>query len=150
MPAENVDRAVATLLAGSGREIATLAIPARPGAAADPDTVKVAVARDGRALYFSRSPIPYFRHGEPAYRKHLGIYAYRASDARASSRRCRPRRWSARNRSSSSGGSRRDIRSGWERRPGTRSAWTRLRTSRREGVRAAKRLSLSAEKEAVT
>ncbi len=79
MPGENVDRAVATLLAGSGREIATLAIAAGPGAAADPDTVKVAVARDGRALYFSRSPIPYFRHGEPSYRKHLGVYAYRAS-----------------------------------------------------------------------
>ena len=44
----------------------------------DPNTVKVAVAADGRALYFSRSPIPYFRQGVPAYRKHLGIYAYRA------------------------------------------------------------------------
>jgi 3-deoxy-manno-octulosonate cytidylyltransferase (CMP-KDO synthetase) len=78
MPAENVDRVVETLLAGNGREIATLAISAPPDAASDPNTVKVAVARDGRALYFSRSAIPFFRHGEPAYRKHLGIYAYRA------------------------------------------------------------------------
>ncbi len=78
MPGENVDRAVETLLAGSGRAIATLAIPAPKEAAADPNTVKVAVARDGRALYFSRSAIPFFRGGEPAYRKHLGIYAYRA------------------------------------------------------------------------
>ena len=36
------------------------------------------MARDGRALYFSRAPIPYFRQGAPAYRKHLGVYAYRA------------------------------------------------------------------------
>ncbi len=84
MPAENVDRVVETLLAGDsdhtrGREIATLAIAAPPGAESDPNTVKVAVAQDGRALYFSRSAIPFFRHGEPAYRKHLGIYAYRAA-----------------------------------------------------------------------
>ncbi len=46
--------------------------------APDPNTVKVAVARDGRALYFSRAPIPYARNGPPAYRKHLGIYGYRA------------------------------------------------------------------------
>ncbi len=78
MPGENVDRAVETLLAGSGRLIATLAIAAGPEAAGDPNAVKAAVARDGRALYFSRSAIPYFRHGAPSYRKHLGIYAYRA------------------------------------------------------------------------
>ncbi len=79
MPAENVDRAVDALFAEPGRSLATLAISAGREAAADPDCVKVAVARDGRALYFSRSPIPYFRNGEPSYRKHLGIYAYRAS-----------------------------------------------------------------------
>ncbi len=79
MPAENVDRAVETLLAGAGRGIATLALPAGGrGRRAIPNTVKVAVAADGRALYFSRSPIPFFRNGEPAYGKHLGIYAYRA------------------------------------------------------------------------
>jgi 3-deoxy-manno-octulosonate cytidylyltransferase (CMP-KDO synthetase) len=78
MPAENLDRAVETLLTGEGRAIATLAIPAPPGAGGDPNVVKVAVARDGRALYFSRAPIPYFREGAPSYRKHLGLYAYRA------------------------------------------------------------------------
>jgi 3-deoxy-manno-octulosonate cytidylyltransferase (CMP-KDO synthetase) len=77
MPAENVDRAVAALLDGPGRALATLAFPMPADSVADPDTVKVAVARDGRALYFSRSPIPYYRQGAPAYRKHLGIYAYR-------------------------------------------------------------------------
>ena len=78
MPAENVDRAVAALSEAPGRQLATLAYPIAANAAADPDTVKVAVARDGRALYFSRSPIPYYRQGPPAYRKHLGIYVYRA------------------------------------------------------------------------
>lgn len=78
MPAENVDRAVATLLRGAAGSIATLVYPIPAAAAADPNSVKVAVARDGRALYFSRAPIPYFRQGAPAYRKHLGIYAYSA------------------------------------------------------------------------
>jgi 3-deoxy-manno-octulosonate cytidylyltransferase (CMP-KDO synthetase) len=78
MSAENIDRAVDTLLEAPERQIATLAVALPASEAPDPNIVKVAVARDGRALYFSRSPIPYFRHGEPAYRKHLGIYAYRA------------------------------------------------------------------------
>jgi 3-deoxy-manno-octulosonate cytidylyltransferase (CMP-KDO synthetase) len=78
MPAENIDRAIAALADGPGRSLATLSWPIAPQAAGDPNTVKVAVAEDGRALYFSRSPIPYYRQGTPAYRKHLGIYAYRA------------------------------------------------------------------------
>lgn len=61
-----------------------------------PDVVKVVVDRGGRALYFSRSPVPYPRdavrtHGslskaleaEPGllklFRKHTGLYAYRRS-----------------------------------------------------------------------
>lgn len=78
MPAENIDLAVETLLASPDREIATVALPIGPTEAQDPNVVKVAVASDGRALYFSRAPIPYPRSGEPAYRKHLGLYAYRA------------------------------------------------------------------------
>ncbi len=45
----------------------------------DPNCVKVTFDRNGFALYFSRSPIP-FRHAKsarPIYYKHLGIYAYR-------------------------------------------------------------------------
>ena len=78
MPPENVDRVVETLGGGSRRTLATLSSPIGADAAANPNNVKVAVAVDGRALYFSRSPIPYGRQGAPAYRKHLGIYAYRA------------------------------------------------------------------------
>ena len=79
MPPENVDLVVETLLASQDREIATIALPAIGEAAArDPNVVKVVVAGDGRALYFSRAPIPYARSGESVYRKHLGLYAYRA------------------------------------------------------------------------
>jgi 3-deoxy-manno-octulosonate cytidylyltransferase (CMP-KDO synthetase) len=78
MSGENVDRVVETLLASPDRRLATLSIALPASAAPDPNVVKVAIARDGRALYFSRSPIPYFRSFEPAYRKHLGIYAYHA------------------------------------------------------------------------
>lgn len=44
----------------------------------NPNIVKVVWSRSGRALYFSRSPIPHDRDGQntPVY-KHLGIYAYR-------------------------------------------------------------------------
>jgi 3-deoxy-manno-octulosonate cytidylyltransferase (CMP-KDO synthetase) len=79
MSPANIDRAVETLLADSHREISTIALPMPAGEAPDPNVVKVAIARDGHALYFSRAAIPFPRQGEPSYRKHLGIYAYRAA-----------------------------------------------------------------------
>lgn len=44
-----------------------------------PSVVKVVVDREGYALYFSRSPIPYVRPGEdrPVSWRHLGLYVYR-------------------------------------------------------------------------
>jgi 3-deoxy-manno-octulosonate cytidylyltransferase (CMP-KDO synthetase) len=49
-----------------------------PAAAANPNTVKVVFDRAGRALYFSRSLLPFWRDaGTPAYYRHIGIYAYR-------------------------------------------------------------------------
>ncbi len=44
----------------------------------NPNVVKVIVDKNGFAIYFSRSPIPYPRLKEEAklYYKHLGIYAY--------------------------------------------------------------------------
>jgi 3-deoxy-manno-octulosonate cytidylyltransferase (CMP-KDO synthetase) len=83
MSSENVDRAVETLLAGEDREIASLAYPLETERAGDPNVVKVVTTGDGRALYFSRAPIPHYRQGTPAHRKHLGIYAYRAGTLRA-------------------------------------------------------------------
>ena len=46
----------------------------------DPNVVKVVTRADGRALYFSRAPIPFARDGAPdpvRYRKHTGLYVYR-------------------------------------------------------------------------
>ncbi len=79
MSPSNIDRAVEALLVSGRRRIATLSVPLPEAEASDPNVVKVAVARDGRALYFSRAPIPYPRGGSAAYRKHLGLYAYRAA-----------------------------------------------------------------------
>jgi len=47
--------------------------------ALSPNQVKVVVDKEGRALYFSRSPIPYYRDGgeQPWYLKHIGVYAYK-------------------------------------------------------------------------
>jgi 3-deoxy-manno-octulosonate cytidylyltransferase (CMP-KDO synthetase) len=60
-------------------QVATLAVPCSAGEIDDPNAVKVVTALDGRALYFSRAAIPMDRDrcGLAAYRKHLGIYAYR-------------------------------------------------------------------------
>ncbi len=63
---------------------AVLATPAKrftdPEVAADPNVVKVVFDHRGRALYFSRSMLPFWREGErPYYFRHIGIYAYRAS-----------------------------------------------------------------------
>lgn len=47
-------------------------------AASDPNVVKVVLNHRGRALYFSRSPIPYWREGQkPFFYRHIGLYAYR-------------------------------------------------------------------------
>jgi len=55
----------------------------RPGDIQDPNVVKVTTDRQGNALYFSRSPIPYAREAgnmggeQPVYFKHIGLYVYR-------------------------------------------------------------------------
>lgn len=66
-------------------ELATMATPLRSMEAyLDPNCVKVVCDKQGRALYFSRSPIPYVRDGKPDFQQkparflqHLGLYAYR-------------------------------------------------------------------------
>ena len=65
--------------------MATLAVPiADRDAYLSPNVVKVVCDDRGRALYFSRSPIPMVRDGEPDFAarparflQHLGLYAYR-------------------------------------------------------------------------
>lgn len=46
--------------------------------AADPNRVKVVVGPDGRAIYFSRAPIPFDRDGsgDVVYHQHVGVYGY--------------------------------------------------------------------------
>jgi 3-deoxy-manno-octulosonate cytidylyltransferase (CMP-KDO synthetase) len=46
---------------------------------ASPNVVKVALDREGYALYFSRSRIPFPREGSPDCYRHAGIYGYRVS-----------------------------------------------------------------------
>lgn len=44
----------------------------------NPNVVKAVVAKDGRCLYFSRSPVPFPRNGTPPERwEHLGIYGFK-------------------------------------------------------------------------
>ena len=65
--------------------MATLAVPIRDAEQwHNPNCVKVVCDGAGRALYFSRSPIPYVRDGAPNFAakpprflQHLGLYAYR-------------------------------------------------------------------------
>jgi 3-deoxy-manno-octulosonate cytidylyltransferase (CMP-KDO synthetase) len=68
-----------------GADVATLAVPITSAAQwRDPSCVKVVCDVAGRALYFSRSPVPFVRDGEPdfaarppCFLQHLGLYAYR-------------------------------------------------------------------------
>ncbi len=62
-------------------KVTTVMTPCTPDNIANPNAVKVVVAHDGHALYFSRATIPWDRDasGDVAYWKHLGLYAYRKS-----------------------------------------------------------------------
>ena len=62
-----------------GNDIGTAAAPLNPDQAQDPSRVKVVTDARGRALYFSRSAIPFHRDkdGERGqYWQHVGVYAY--------------------------------------------------------------------------
>ena len=65
--------------------ISTLSVDGTDGEWENPNVVKVVVDHNGFALYFSRSPIPFFRDWSPAlgrqqkFWKHVGLYAYRRS-----------------------------------------------------------------------
>jgi 3-deoxy-manno-octulosonate cytidylyltransferase (CMP-KDO synthetase) len=78
---QTIDALVERLEKGEG-DMATAATPFAPGDdPADPNLVKVVIGLDGRALYFSRSKIPFERDPagttRQAYYLHQGIYAYR-------------------------------------------------------------------------
>jgi 3-deoxy-manno-octulosonate cytidylyltransferase (CMP-KDO synthetase) len=81
----SIDLLVGLLGADPGAGMATLACPlASLEQYHSPHCVKVVRGDDGRALYFSRSPIPYVRDGRPdlgarppRFLLHVGLYAYR-------------------------------------------------------------------------
>ncbi len=79
-----IDRLVNALERDARLEMVTAACPfATAAEAANPNNVKVVTALDGRALYFSRSVIPFDRDApqlstlNPQLLWHLGLYGYR-------------------------------------------------------------------------
>jgi 3-deoxy-manno-octulosonate cytidylyltransferase (CMP-KDO synthetase) len=83
---ESIDLAIGLLEDQPTAVMSTLATPIRSREQLlDPACVKVVFDSAGRALYFSRSPIPYARDGidealaahPPRFYQHIGLYAYR-------------------------------------------------------------------------
>ena len=78
---KHIDLLVELLQTDSQADMATLAAPFGPQDRLDnPNIVKVVIDCQGRALYFSRSCIPYEPkpdHPGLSHHKHIGIYAYR-------------------------------------------------------------------------
>jgi 3-deoxy-manno-octulosonate cytidylyltransferase (CMP-KDO synthetase) len=82
---EALDLVIDRLLDDEQASMATLACPIlTPEQWRNPHCVKVVVDGSGRALYFSRSPIPFVRDGQPdfasgrgSFLQHVGVYAYR-------------------------------------------------------------------------
>jgi 3-deoxy-D-manno-octulosonate cytidylyltransferase len=80
-----IDELVAVLEDDPVWDMATAAFPMASASLQNPAAVKVVFAEDGRALYFSRSPIPFVRDAEPSFERealywhHMGIYAYRVA-----------------------------------------------------------------------
>jgi len=85
LSAASVSGSIAQVMS-QGFDIGTAAAEATPAILSNPNQVKVVVDDRGRALYFSRAPIPYLRdasdegavaHRDRLVRQHLGIYAFR-------------------------------------------------------------------------
>ena len=91
-PADGI-ACVARTVADSGAGIATLAAPIDDiETLLDPNAVKVVLAANGDALYFSRAPVPWPRDAfardrtampQGRWLRHIGIYGYRVSALRA-------------------------------------------------------------------
>lgn len=90
MPAAAIRQVAALLAADETADIATLCTPVHAlDEFLNPNVVKVVTDRTGRALYFSRAPLPWNRDGAPSglmsqqrwqgALRHVGLYAYRAA-----------------------------------------------------------------------
>jgi 3-deoxy-manno-octulosonate cytidylyltransferase (CMP-KDO synthetase) len=86
MPAGVISSVAQALCEAAGRDMCTAVAPIQSlEEFLDPNCVKALRARDGRALYFSRAPVPWPRDDMSAGRptsyagawRHIGIYAYR-------------------------------------------------------------------------
>lgn len=75
----SIEKLACAMLEDPSLQMGTLCYPVSAEQAQNPNLVKVVRARNGNALYFSRSPIPFPRSGgiAPQYFGHLGMYAYR-------------------------------------------------------------------------
>jgi len=83
---EMIAQAVTILQQDKEIKMATLAAPAGPKIARDPDRVKVVLDQQNRALYFSRAAIPATRSNncqresgsgkQPEFLQHIGLYVY--------------------------------------------------------------------------
>ena len=74
-----ISRLAKTLTADKGIDMITAANAfGSDEDAGNPNAVKVVLDREGNALYFSRSVIPFARAGSPRYLRHQGIYGYSA------------------------------------------------------------------------
>lgn len=93
IPPTSINQVAALLATQPGAAMATLCTPIRSAEEYhNPNVVKVVCAADGRALYFSRAPIPSASHlgithsgsGPPFPEsfRHVGLYAYRAGALR--------------------------------------------------------------------
>lgn len=79
MPKEAINRCVAALIEDESAVVATPATRfLEPGDVDSPSFVKVVSDKRNRALYFSRSRIPFPRDRVKSYWKHLGLYVFRA------------------------------------------------------------------------
>ncbi len=81
IPARLINEVGQTLAASAGSVMATAAQPIQNEQDyLNPNIVKVVTDQTGRALYFSRAPIPHYREPKqtPIALHHIGIYAYRA------------------------------------------------------------------------
>lgn len=76
--AAHVERLLEPFRARPETQVSTLCIRCTPEEVNNPNAVKVVRDLEGRALYFSRYPVPCDRDGRGAVRlKHIGLYAYR-------------------------------------------------------------------------
>lgn len=92
---ETIEKAVSAIIEDNNADITTICEPIREiRDLMSPDVVKVVTGREGYALYFSRSPIPFLREEAKQFgsleaalihhpnllhkfRKHMGLYVYR-------------------------------------------------------------------------